>query len=187
MKTNSSLCSDIDWPPAFVREMITMDTPQILRPYFPAGYVENAKRLLPWSHVEERLTEAKNYWLCTVWPDGRPHTVPKWGVWRNGLFYFDGSPQTHHARNIAANPRVAIHLESGDSVVIVNGAARELPKKPTVKLATALAQAYTRKYKEFGYAPQPTMWDAGGLFAVTPHTALAWTAFTEDPTKFVLA
>jgi len=38
-----------------------MTNPQIARPHFPAGYVENAKRLLPWSHVEERLIEAKNY------------------------------------------------------------------------------------------------------------------------------
>ncbi len=163
-----------------------MADPQIQRPHFPEGYVENAKRLLPWSHVAERLTNAINYWLCTVWPDGRPHAVPKWAVWYDGKLYFDGSPQTRHARNIAANPAVTVHLESGSDVVILNGTARAVAEKPALELAVALAQEYTRKYKDFGYAPEPTMWDNGGLFEITPQTALAWTAFTDDPTKFVL-
>lgn len=47
-------------------------------------------------------------------------------------------------------------------------------------------EEYTRKYKEFSYDPEPSQWDNGGLFEITPQTALAWTAFTDDPTKFVL-
>jgi hypothetical protein len=30
----------------------------------------------------------------------------------------------------------------------------------------------------------PDQWDNGGLFEVTPQTVLAWTKFTDDPTKF---
>jgi len=49
----------------------------------------------------QRLDEAKNYWLCSVPPDGRPHVIPKWAVWVDDKIYYDGSPQTRHAKNIA--------------------------------------------------------------------------------------
>jgi nitroimidazol reductase NimA-like FMN-containing flavoprotein (pyridoxamine 5'-phosphate oxidase superfamily) len=140
---------------------------------------------VPWSHVEQRLTSAKNYWLCSVRPNGHPHTVPKWAVWVNDKIYFDGSPETRHAQNIARNPQVAVHLESGDEVIIVEGEARAL-SKPSPELAEKVAQAYAAKYAALGYAPKPDQWDNGGLFEITPRTVLAWTQFTEDPTKFVL-
>ena len=162
-----------------------MNQPQISRPHFPKGYVDNPTALVPWSHVEQRLTGAKNYWLCSVRTNGRPHVVPKWAVWVGDKIYFDGSPETRHARNIARNPQVALHLESGDDVIIVEGEARALPK-PSSELAEKVAQAYVAKYAALGYAPKPDQWDNGGLFEITPHTVLAWTQFTEDPTKFVL-
>ncbi len=162
-----------------------MRDPQPMRPTFPPGYVENAQTLLPWNHVEQRLTDAVNYWLCTVRPNSRPHAVPKWGVWLDDRIYFDGSPETRHARNLVANPHVVIHLESGSDVVIVEGTAREAAR-PSAELAQRIAQAYTAKYAALGYAPEPTTWDNGGLFEVMPHTVLAWTSFTDDPTKFVV-
>ena len=161
---------------------------QISRPHFPKGYLENPKGLLPWSHVEQRLTAAKNYWLCSVNPgpaQGSPHAVPKWAVWVDGKLYFDGSPETRHARNIAQNPQVSVHLESGDDVVILNGVARAVGK-PGAELGEQVASAYRAKYGEMGYAPQADQWDNGGLYEITPRNVLAWTSFTEDPTKFVL-
>jgi len=160
-----------------------MNTPQILRPQFPPGYVDNPKTFLTWESVEQKLREAINYWLCSVRPNARPHSIPKWAVWVNGRIYFDGSPETRHARNIAQNPYVSVHLESGTEAVMMDGAAREL--RPTRELAQAIAAAYTAKYKSFGYAPEPHQWDEGGLFEIQPHTVLAWTKFNEDPTKFV--
>ena len=158
--------------------------PKITRPHFPKGYVENPKSLLTWSHLEQKLTDAVNYWLCTVHPDGRPHAIPKWAVLVDGKIYFDGSPETRHAKNIAENPQVTLHLESGSDVVIVEGEAVEL-QQPTCELGAKIARAYTKKYAELGYSPEPNQWDNGGLFKITLRKALAWTNFTEDPTKFV--
>ena len=160
-----------------------MLTPQITRPEFPPGYLENPKTLLPWSHVEQRLTEAKNYWICSVRPNGHPHAIPKWAVWLADRIYFDGSPETRHGRNIAQNPHVVVHLESGDDVVIVEGAARE-SERPSAELAASLAHAYAAKYAP-GYAPSPDTWDHGGLFEVIPHKVIAWSKFTDDPTRFI--
>ena len=162
-----------------------MNQPQITRPHFPEGYVDNPQAFVAWSYVEQRLTSAKNYWLCSTRPNGHPHAVPKWAVWVGDKIYFDGSPETRHARNIARNPQVTLHLESGDDVIIVEGEARMLPK-PLPELAEKVAQAYVTKYAALGYSPKPDQWDNGGLFEITPHTVLAWTQFTEDPTKFVL-
>lgn len=163
-----------------------MKNPKITRPHFPQGYLENPKALLPWSHVVQRLTEAKHYWLCTVRPDGRPHAVPKWAVYVNDKLYFDGSPETRHAQNIAQNPHVVVHLESGEDVVIVEGVAKE-STRPTADLAAEIARAYTEKYAERGYAPEPDQWDQGGLFEIELRTVIAWTQFTEDPTRFTSA
>ena len=163
----------------------TTATPKPMRPHFPPGYVENPKRFLPWSHVEQRLTESKNYWLCTVRPNGHPHSIAKWAVWVQGKVYFDGSPETRHMRNIAQNPHVSLHLESGDDVLIMEGLSQAVMQPPRA-LTTAIAEAYAAKYKSFGYAPTPDQWDAGGLYEITPHSVIAWTSFTEDPTKWIL-
>ncbi|OGO33807.1 MAG: pyridoxamine 5'-phosphate oxidase [Chloroflexi bacterium RBG_16_57_11] len=159
--------------------------PKVTRPQFPEGYLENPKSFLPWSHVERRLTEAMHYWLCTVRPNGRPHVVPKWAVYIQGKIYFDGSPETRHARNIAKNQHVVLHLESGEDVVIVEGLAKA-SGKPPFELAVQIAQALSKKYADRGYAPQPDQWNEGGLFEIEPRMVLAWTQFTDDPTRFIL-
>ena len=160
-----------------------MREPHLTRPHFPEGYLAGPKGFVAWTHVESRLREAKNYWLCTVQPNGHPHAIPKWGVWVEDKLYFDGSSETRHSRNIAKNPYVSVHLESGDDVVAMDGVARAHPK-PSPELGRQLASAYATKYADFGYSPKPDQWDNGGLYEVTPTTVLAWTKFTEDPTKF---
>ncbi len=56
-------------------------------------------------------------------PDGRPHAAPAWGVWLAGRVCFSTSPGSVKARNLAAHPRVVVHLESADNVVIIEGTA----------------------------------------------------------------
>lgn len=160
-----------------------MQTPKISRPHFPKGYVENPKATLSWDYVTEQLTSAKNYWLASVHPDGRPHVVPRWAVYVDGKIYYDGSPETRHARNLTTNPQVTLHLESGDQALIVEGASKEFGKPP-LELAEKIAAAYCAKYTQFGYSPKPNQWDEGGLFVFTPRKVLAWTNFMDDPTKF---
>jgi nitroimidazol reductase NimA-like FMN-containing flavoprotein (pyridoxamine 5'-phosphate oxidase superfamily) len=162
-----------------------MKTPKITRPTFPQGYVDNPTASVTWEYVEKRLSESKNYWMSSVRPNGRPHVIPRWAVFIDGKIYYDGSPETRHAQNIVQNPHVALHLESGDQALIAEGVAKPAGK-PAAKLAKRIAQAYSAKYKDFGYDPEPNQWDDGGLYEFTPHKILAWTKFNEDPTKFVL-
>lgn len=155
------------------------------RPRLPKSYGIPAtdEGLLPWSWVEERLANARNYWVSTTHPDGRPHARPIWGVWLDGAFSFDGSPETRRNRNIAANPAVSVHLESGDQVVILEGTVHEAGR-PSRDLAERLVAAYTAKYAASGYTPTPDQWDRGGLYVMRPARALAWGEFPTTVTRW---
>jgi hypothetical protein len=161
-----------------------MISPKVLRPKFPKGYVDNPASFVEWSWVAAQLTESKNYWLCSVRPDGRPHVIPRWGAYIDNKFYYDGSPETRHARNIMENSRVSLHLESGTQVVILEGASNPAGK-PEPEFAKRLSEAIGSKYGDQGYSPKPDQWDEGGLYVFTPGQCLAWTVFFENPTKFV--
>jgi len=177
---------------------------QISRPQFPPGYVEHPSSEVSWEYVAAQLSGAKNYWLCSVRSDGHPHCVPRWGVYLDGKFYYDGSPETRHARNILENPHVSLHLESGSRAIILEGTSQPAGK-PCAELAGRLSAAYKAKYSADGYAPEPDQWDQEGLYIFTPRQCLAcrlvprvygalapacsrherWTVFNEDPTKFI--
>lgn len=73
--------------------------------------------------MSEWLGAAHNYGVYTVRPDGRPHAKPVWGVWLEDQLVFSTHPDTITARNLAANPALVVHLESGDQVAIVEGTA----------------------------------------------------------------
>ena len=161
-----------------------MIQPRVTRPQFPPGYADNPVSEVPWEYVAERLTQALHYWLCSTRPDGRPHVVPRWCVYVDGRIYYDGSDQTRHARNIAQNRNVAVHLEDGEKAIILEGTAGPAGR-PTPELALRLSEAYKAKYAVMGYSPEPSSWDEGGLYIFTPRSCLAWTAFTQDPTKFL--
>ncbi|MGH2351984.1 MAG: pyridoxamine 5'-phosphate oxidase family protein [Chloroflexota bacterium] len=165
------------------RESDTRPEPKASRPVMPNGYglPETDEGLLPWSWAVEQLEQARNYWFCTTRPDGRPHAVPAWAAWLDGALYFDGSPETRRARNLAANPAITVHLESGDEVVILDGEAHEAGK-PERAFAERLAAAFAAKYGD--YRPSPDQWDEGGLWLMRPHVALGWSEFPKNATRW---
>ena len=156
--------------------------PEASRPHMPGyGVPKDKKGLLPWSHVTERMAEAQNYWVCTVSPDGRPHATPVWGLWVDDRLYFGGSPNTRRNRNLAENPAVCVHLESGSDVIIVHGDAEEL-RAPDRSLVTRLIDVSKSKY---GYAPKPEDYDqTPGTYVLRPRWALAWSQGLKDATRW---
>lgn len=159
------------------------------RPKMPDGYgvPDHNQGLLPWSFVEERMAAALNYWVATVDGKGRPHSTPIWGAWVDGVCYFEGSPETKRGRNLARNPNVVVHLESGSEVVIIEGEAEEI-RKPAPELAQKLVKSMGDKYGQpdgGGYRPEPNQWNEGGLYQVKPRVVFAWTKFPDDTTRWV--
>ena len=161
--------------------------PDRSRPTVPDGYgvPTSTTGMLSWSEVEQRLVAARHYWLATVRPDGRPHVVPRWGVWLEGRFWYDGAPTTRHARNLVDNPHVSLNLENGWEAVIVEGTSAATRAEPD-GLGAQLAEAFG-KYHEADHRPEPDAWagaDGGGLRVITPVRAMAWFAFPTDMTRF---
>jgi general stress protein 26 len=152
----------------------------------PDGYgvPENNDTVLPWSYVEERMAAARNYWISTANRAGTPAATPVWGAWLEGKLYFDGAPSTRRGRNIRQNPKVVVHLESGDEVVILEGETVILDGAPERGLAERVAADYTAKYANQGYSPSPDQWDQGGLFIFTPKKGMGWTKFPENVTRW---
>ena len=138
-------------------------------------------RVLEWDDVYARLTAAKQYWLATVRPDGRPHVVPTDGVWLDGRWYFGGAPTTVKQRNLEADQRVTVHLDDPVRAVIVEGAC--VLERPTEQQADALMAASREKY---GYAPPEGAY-LSGVWALQPRKVLAWTDIATDATRFVFA
>lgn len=70
-----------------------------------------------------RLQHEQTCWLATVRPDGRAHLSPIWFVWTQGSFWMCCNGDTVKARNMRANPQVALSLESGSDPMVVEGEA----------------------------------------------------------------
>jgi hypothetical protein len=103
---------------------------EVGRPDIPGyGIRPDGEGILPWSFVDERMANARNYWVATTRPDGRPHAMPLSGVWIDGSFCFGTGPGSRKARNLAENPHLVVHSESGDEVVILEGVRNWSPTR----------------------------------------------------------
>lgn len=163
-----------------------MNAPSRDRPEMPAGYgVDQAERFVAWEDVEAKLRESLHYWLATTRPGGRPHVVPRWGVWLDGAFWYDGSPETIHVRNLMDDTRCVLHLEDGARAVIVEGTS--VASDPVQgELGKRLSGEFARKYGP-DYTPPPDAWAdeiAGGMRTLRPMKVMAWTEFPKDLTRY---
>ena len=97
------------------------------------------------THMKERalsrLRAAMSYWLATTRPDGRPHSMPVWGVLVNNEFWFGTTGQK--TRNLRHQPYAIVHHESADDVAIIEGIVERLPISDAPK---AVVQAFRNKY-----------------------------------------
>lgn len=147
---------------------------------------DSAEGMLSWEELEAKLVESEQYWMATTRADGRPHVVPRWGVWLDGKLLYDGSPATLHVRNLKRNPACILHLEDGWQAVILDGHSGPT-EPPGIELGTRIAAAMSDKYGSKGYSPESDAWEgleAGGLCCFVPSKALAWFDFPNDVTRF---
>lgn len=131
------------------------------------GIHSGVEGLLSWDYVRSRMATSRNYWIATTRPDGRPHVMPVWGLWLDEAFLFSTDPSSRKGRNLAANPHLAVHLESGDEVVILEGTAEEVQDRA---LLARFADALEAKYQF-----RPDMDDpATGVYRLRLRAAFAW-------------
>jgi hypothetical protein len=124
--------------------------------------------------VAERLNTESNFWICTNSPDGSPHVRPTWGVFVDDTICFGGGPNTRWSRNLEANPRTTVHLESGTEVVIAEGVVDRITDAGDTRLK-AIDDAYESKY-DMRHGPP--------IWLLAPQVVFAWTSFPTDMTRF---
>lgn len=141
--------------------------------------------LLPWSWAEEQLIASRNYWLVSVWPDGRPHAMPVWGMWHEGMLWLSSSKGSRKSKNLIADSRCVVATEDTQNPVIVEGTA-ELVTSPR-ELATMLALENAKYSTDYGIdSLDPAV---NSSFRVTPRWVfgLAASDFTGSPTRWDFA
>ena len=159
----------------------TIPTPQ--RPYMPGyGVPVNPDGMLTWAWVDQQMAKSRNYWICSTRPDGRPHAAPVWGVWVDGVLYFGTGRESRKYRNLSANPAVAVHCESGDDAVMLEGTVAEVSDKDLLK---RVHRAYAEKYPPYNPAEEP---ESNGLtYAVRARVIMAWQEqnFLKTPARWI--
>ena len=146
------------------------------------GIPKSKNGTLPWSWARERLERATVYWMATAGSDGAPHLIPIWGAWVSDRWYVEGGP-TRWKRNLSQNPRMAIHVEFGHEVVIVEGSVREIVAPPKAE-SDAILAGYAKYKAAANYEADTANWSAGGLWELQPVKAFAWSSFPKDATRF---
>lgn len=104
---------------------------------------------LPWSRPFDLLAARPlgpeiPFFLGTVRPDGRPHSVGIGAVYHDGDLYFTAGPGTRKARNLAGNPSctISVRLETVD--LTMEGTAARV-------LDTATLEALAGVYRDGGW------------------------------------
>lgn len=154
-------------------------TPITTRPNIPYNIPppDEGVGLLPWGRAVDRLRASYVYWVATTCADGRPQSIPVWGVWLDDALYFSNGPTTQTGRNLARDPRVSVNLESGEDVVILHGVAEAVTDEGEVARVSAVyAEKYTWKQ------PLPPDW-----YVVRPRRALGWLCPSAGGTESIYA
>lgn len=119
---------------------------------------------LPWEWANERLTVSHNYFLTTVGPNSRPHTMIVWGIWLESRYYFSTGETTRKSKNLAGNPFCVVCNESAEEAVIVEGEAKPVSQE---EVPLSAFELYEKKY---GWKLDPKM---GPIFRLTPRKVFA--------------
>ena len=133
--------------------------------------------MLDWAWADERLAASRNYWIGTADEDGRPRVIPVWGVWIHDSVVFGTNARSRKAQNLDRDPRVVVHLESGDEAVILEGDV------DTIEATEEIADAFSAKYD---WRPDPGADDSTRWYRLRPKLAQAWleTDYPKTATRF---
>jgi Pyridoxamine 5'-phosphate oxidase len=137
------------------------------------GVPSTRKGLLPWSHVVERLEAAPHYWVATASRGGRPRARPIDGVVVDGRVHFSGG-KVGWVRDLRANPRISLHLESAADVVIIEGRVVWIDDPP--ELVERINSVSNERHG----------WDTAPCWRLEPDVAFAWTNIGNDATRWDL-
>src|SRR5579862_411508 len=160
-------------------------TPRSDRPHMP-GYgtkpSNEGSGLLPWTWAEERLKEAKNFWVATNGTNGQPHLTPVWAVWDGKKLLFTCAVGSRKARNLTTDPHCTVSTDDEYNPVVIEGVAGLiLDEEARRSMVAAMNRKYESDIPDEFLAPEVNC-----LFAVTPIKAfgLLHDDFNGSPTRW---
>ncbi len=102
----------------------------------------------------ERLGTELIAWVTTVNAEGQPQSSPVWFLWEDAEIVLCSLATTPRVRNMRANPRVAVNLNSdreGGDVATFEGEARIVEDDLPPATETAYRAKYVDKIHEYGW------------------------------------
>ena len=127
--------------------------------------------------AESRLRSEPIVWLTTVRADGQAQATPVWFLWDGETFLLYSQPGAQKVRNLAANPKVALHLDddgSGGDVVTVEGTATVEPDTPRADRVDGYLAKYQTAIEALGYEPGPFARTYSMAIRVRPTRVRVW-------------
>ena len=127
--------------------------------------------------AESRLRSEPIVWLTTVRADGQAQATPVWFLWDGETFLLYSQPGAQKVRNLAANPKVALHLDddgSGGDVVTVEGTATVEPDTPRADRVDGYLAKYRAAIETLGYEPGPFARTYSTAIRVRPTRVRVW-------------
>jgi PPOX class probable F420-dependent enzyme len=129
------------------------------------------------AHASQRLHSERVAWLTTVRADGQAQSTPVWFLWDGETFLLYSQPDAQKVRNLAANPKVSLHLNddgTGDDVVTVEGTAAVDPQGPRADRVDGYLAKYQAAIEQLGYEPGPFARTYSTVIRVRPTRARVW-------------
>ena len=109
------------------------------------------------AHAAQRLREEIIGWLTTVTPDGAPRPIPVWFLWngdRSMLLY--SRPGMKKLRNIQANPKVSVNLDSDrvDADIVICWGEIRVSDDPPADQVPDYIEKYAGSIERLGWTPE---------------------------------
>jgi PPOX class probable F420-dependent enzyme len=127
--------------------------------------------------ADRRLRTEQILWLTTVRGDGQPQSSPVWFVWDGETFLIFSQPHAQKIHNLAANPRVAVHVDTdaaGEDVLTIDGTAAVDPDMPPSDQLEEYQVKYRKSIQAMGLTPAELARDFSVAVRVRPARVRAW-------------
>lgn len=128
------------------------------------------------------MIASHNYWVATVWPDGRPHVMPDWGLWKDDSAWFSSGVRSRKSRNLRADARCVVTTDDAMEPVVVEGVAEVVRDVGAIEQMVSLVnEKYSSDLTLEFLNP-----DVNATFRVEPQWVFAVDdeAFTDTPTRW---
>ena len=129
------------------------------------------------ARADRSLRSEQVAWLTTVRADGQPQSSPVWFLWDGSTFLVYSQPGAPKVGNVAANPKVSLHLNddgAGEGVVSFEGAATVEPETPRADRVEAYLAKYQAAIAALGYEAGPFARTYSTAIRVRPTRVRVW-------------